>query len=92
MAVYKPKRYGVESKHYVCEFVSHGKRIQESTGSTSKTVAKEYERRRRAELERAAAGMPTERKAARIRSVAEVCIVYLDGYRLSHRSNSIRSA
>ena len=40
MAVYRPKRNGEVSKFYVCEFVMHGKRIQESTGSTSKTVAK----------------------------------------------------
>ncbi len=92
MAVYKPKRKGVESKHYVCEFVIHGKRIQESTGSTSKTVAKEYERRRRAELERAVAGMPAEQKSLRIRSVAELASAYLASYRLNHRPNSIRSA
>jgi hypothetical protein len=92
MAVYKPERKGAESKHYVCEFVIHGKRIQETTGTTSKTVAKEYERRRRAELERAAAGMPAEQKSARIRSVIEIASAYLDGYRLGHRPNSIRSA
>lgn len=89
MAVYKPKRKGVESKYYVFEFVIQGKRIQESCGTTSKTVAKEYEKRRRAELERAAAGLPTEQKAARLHSVAEVSERYLAGYRLNHRANSI---
>src|SRR5437867_2804487 len=72
MAVYKPKRKGKASKFYICEFVYQGKRFQESTGATSKTVAKEYEKRRKAEMERAAAGLPTEKKATRIRNVAEV--------------------
>jgi integrase len=72
----------------VCEFVIHGKRIQESTGSTSKTVAKEFEKRRRAELERAAEGLPTEPKGRRIRTVQEVTKAYLEGYGTTHRANS----
>jgi integrase len=82
-------RNGTTSKFYVCEFVYQGKRFQESTGATSKTVAKEYEKRRKAELERAAAGMPTEQKAKRIRTVADVVEPYLEGYKLSHRPQSI---
>lgn len=89
MAVYRPKRNGTTSKFYVCEFVLHGKRIQESTGSTSKTVAKEYEKRRRSELERAAAGLPVEEKSPRLRSVAEVADAYVEGYKLNHRQASI---
>jgi integrase len=89
MAVYRPKRNGQTSKYYVCEFVYHGKRFQESTGSTSKTVAKEYEKRRKAEMERAAAGMPTEPRALRIRTVAEIIKPYLEGYRLNHRPKSV---
>jgi len=69
MAVYRPNRKGETSKYYVCEFVYQGKRFQESTGATSKTVAKEYEKRRKTEMERAAAGMPTDQKASRIRTV-----------------------
>lgn len=88
MAVYKPTRKGDASKFYICEFVYQGKRFQESTGATSKTVAKEYEKGRKAELERAAAGLPTEQKAKRIRTVADVTKVYLKGYKLSHRSSS----
>src|SRR5262249_42535893 len=42
-----------------------------------------------AELERAAAGLPTEQKAKRIRRVSEVVKVYLDGYRLTHRPSSV---
>lgn len=89
MAVYRPKRNRAVSKFYVCEFIIHGKRIQESTGSTSKTVAKEYEKRRRAELERAAAGLPTDQKSNRIRTVRDVSNEYLSGYSLSHRANSV---
>lgn len=72
MAVYKPNRRNETSRFYVCEFVYQGKRFQESTGATSKTVAKEYEKRRKAEMERAAAGLPTDQKAMRIRTVADV--------------------
>ena len=89
MAVYRPKRKGEVSKYYVCEFVYQGKRFQESTGATGKTVAREYEKRRKAEMERAAAGLPTEQKAMRIRTVAEVTKTYLKGYKLSHRPSSV---
>jgi hypothetical protein len=89
MAVYRPKRKGEISKFYICEFVYQGKRFQESTGATSKTLAKEYEKRRKTELERAAAGLPTEQKAKRIRTVAEVVAPYLAGYKLTHRPQSI---
>ena len=89
MAVYRPTRKGESSKFYVCEFVYQGKRFQESTGATKKTVAKEYEKRRKAEMERAAAGLPTDQKASRIRTVAEVVRPYLEGYKLSHRAKSV---
>jgi integrase len=89
MAVYRPKRNGHTSKYYVCEFVYQGKRFQESTGATSRTVAKAYEERRKAELERAAAGLPTDQKASRIRTVSEVIKPYLEGYKLNHRPKSV---
>ena len=89
MAVYKPKRKGETSKCYVCEFVYQGRRFQESTGATGKTVTKEYEKRRKAELERVVAGLPTEQKAKRIRTVAEVTKAYLNDYKLTHRPSSI---
>jgi len=92
MAVYKPTRKGESSKYYVCEFVYLGKRFQESTGATSKTVAREYEKQRRKELERAAAGLPTEQKATRIQTVNDVVSRYLEGYKLSHRPQSIQFA
>lgn len=89
MSVYRPQRKGDSSKFYVCEFVYQGKRFQESTGSTSKTVAKEYEKRRKAELERAAAGLPTEQKSMRIRTVSDVTKPYLAGYAVNHRAKSV---
>jgi integrase len=89
MAVYRPKRNGRVSKFYICEFVYQGKRFQESTGATSKTVAREYEKRRKAEMERAAAGLPTEQKATRIRTVNDLVSRYLAGYKLNHRPQSI---
>jgi hypothetical protein len=52
MSVYLTKRKGEVSKFYVCEFVYQGKRFQESKGATIKTVAKEYEKSRKKELER----------------------------------------
>ena len=52
-------------------------------------MAKEYEKRRKAEMERAAAGLPTEQKATRIRTVADVVKPYLDGYKLNHRPKSV---
>jgi integrase len=91
MAVYKPKRKSAESKFYVYEFVYQGKRFQGSTGVTTKTAAKEIEKQRRAELERAHAGISVQR-IQRIRTVAEVSKAYLAGFRLSHRPKSIRSA
>ena len=89
MSVYRPMRKGEASKFYVCEFVYQGKRLQESTGATSKTVAKEYEKRRKAELERAAAGLPTEQKSKRIRTVSDVIKPYLMGYAVNHRPASV---
>jgi hypothetical protein len=40
-------------------------------------------------MERAAAGLPTEQKSKRIRTVAEVTKVYLKGYVLNHRPSSV---
>ena len=90
MAVYKPTRKGEASKFYICEFVYQGKRFQESTGATSKTVAKEYEKRRKAEMERAAAGLPTEQKATRIRTVNDVVKSYEAGYNASPEERALR--
>src|SRR5215472_17061700 len=92
MAVYRPKSHGQQSKFYTCEFIYLGKRIRETTGATNKTLAKEYERQRRAELERAAVGMPTEQKSKRVRTVADVVSPYLEHYRTTHRPNAVHYA
>jgi hypothetical protein len=92
MSVYRPKSHGQTSRFYACEFIYQGKRFRESTGATTKTLAKEYEKRRRAELERAAAGLPTEQKSKRVRTVANVVGPYLESYRLTHRPNAIHYA
>lgn len=73
----------------MCEFVYQGKRIKESTGATTRTVALEYEKNRKRELERAAAGLPTQQKATRIRTVNDVAKPYLEGYKLNHRPMSV---
>lgn len=69
MAVYQREPNGV----YYIDFWFRKKRIQESTGTTRKTIAKEYEKNRRLQLERALAGLPTVPVEQRIRSVSECC-------------------
>jgi integrase len=92
MAVYRPKRNGVQSKIYVCEFVYQTKRIQESTGCKSRTAALAWEKQRKAELERAHAGLPMEQKARRISTLTEIIRPYLKGYALNHRASSLAFA
>lgn len=92
MAVYRPKSHGQTSKFYTCEFIYQGKRFRQSTGATTKTLAKEYEKNRRTELERAAAGLPTEPKTKRVRTVNDVVVPYLRDYKLSHRPKGIEFA
>ena len=64
MSVYLPtytdKKTGkrVQQEIYWCDFYFAGRRIQESTGTTRKTLAKEYEENRRRDLEKALAGVP----------------------------------
>jgi integrase len=92
MAVYKPKRKGAESKYYVYEFVYQGKRCQGSTGVSTKTAAKEVERQRKAELQRAHSGLPPEQRSKRILTVAEVVEPYLNTHALNHRESSAKFA
>ncbi|MCC6486017.1 MAG: hypothetical protein IT364_00825 [Candidatus Hydrogenedentes bacterium] len=68
-----------------------GRRVRESTQTTRKTLAVEYEKRRRLELERAYAGVPTEGRSARIRSVKDTLESYRQGYALNHRPASVAS-
>jgi len=57
------------SKVYGMDFFFHGQRIQESTGTRSKTLAKKTEDKRRRELEEGAAGI-RKRQQPRLLSVA----------------------
>lgn len=83
MAVYK------RGDTYWYEFIFAGKRVRESAKTASKTVAKEAERNHRRALERTLAGLPSEFREDRIRSVSDVIKAYLHGYELNHRPSSL---
>jgi integrase len=59
--------------------------IQETTKTSSKTLAKAAEQRRRRELEEGFNSLADDRKA-RIRTIAELPADYLEEYKLRHRS------
>ena len=86
MALYK--RGGV----WWYSFVYAGKRVQESSRTARKTIAAEAEKRRRLELERAHAGLPTASTVRRIQSVRDVVEPYLKHYGINHRRQSLRFA
>jgi integrase len=67
------------------EFLFSGRRIRESAKTTSKTVAKLAEQKRRRELEGGFNGIEDKREE-RIRSMGELGRVYLNDYRLRHKS------
>ena len=71
------------------EFTFAGKRVRESSKSTRKTIAVEAEKRRRLELERAMAGLPTEQPHSRISTVRDVLKTYRAGYPVNHRNKSV---
>lgn len=97
MAVYQPKykdpKTGETKKSDVWwyEFIYAGKRIRESAKTTRKTVAKEAEKNRRLELERAMAGLPVEAPENRIRTVSESLKQYAATYAVNHRPKSVQS-
>jgi integrase len=90
MSVYRPKyndpKTGkrVASETYWCDFTYAGKRIRESTEQKLKTLATEYEKRRRRELERALAGLPVEPARKRIQTVDEMLKTYRENYAVNH--------
>lgn len=88
MAVFK--RSG--SPYYYTDFVVLGKRIQESTKTTKKTVAREIERKRKEELLDAVNGIQPARRANRIQSVSDVANRYIERFPLNHRPKSVESA
>lgn len=95
MAVFKPKyrdkktREMVESEIWWFDFGFAGKRYRDSTKQTLKTLAIEVEKDERRKLERAYAGLPTENRAQRIRTVAEALAAYRKGYETGHREKSL---
>ena len=95
MAIYRPtykdpKTGEVkQSKVWWINFTIAGKRVQESSKSTRKTLATEYEKRRRLELERALVGLPSEASTERIASVQEKVKTYLKHYPSNHRPKSV---
>src|SRR5689334_20864743 len=83
MAVYK------RGDTWWYSFIFCGKRIQESTKTSSKTIAKKAEENRRRELEKTLAGIPIEARTNRILSVDDVVTPYLEKYKVNHREKSI---
>lgn len=77
---------------YWYEFIFAGKRIRESAKTTSKTVAKEAEKTHRRQLERSLAGLPSEKREDRIKSVDDMVKLYLDHYGINHREKSVAFA
>ena len=71
------------------EFIFAGRRVRESSGSTSKTVCTEAEKRRRRELERASVGLPSSTPGERTRTVSGILKEYYNGYDINHREKSV---
>lgn len=96
MAVYRPKyrdpKTGklVYSRVWWYEFTYAGSRVRESSKQTKKTLAIEAEKRRRAEVEKAHAGIPaTETPKDRIRTVKAALTAYQRGYGVNHAPKSL---
>jgi integrase len=94
MAVYRPTytdpktREKKQSNIWWYNFTFAGKRYQESTHESKKTLAHEAEKQKRAALERALVGLPTEKPETRINSVNELVKTYLEHYPINHRPAS----
>jgi len=65
------------------EFSFAGRRVRESSKSTSKTLAKTAEQKRRRELEEGFNNF-TDTRQARVRTVSDTADEYLESYRLRH--------
>ena len=88
---YKDKKTGklLKSKVWWTHFQYSGQDIRESTKTTRKTLAKDYEENRRRDLEKAFAGVPSAAPSQRIASVQSRIDAYLENYALSHRPKSV---
>ena len=96
MAVYKPTyrdpKNPEELKNSAVwwyHFSFAGRRIQESSKSTRKTIAVEAEKLRRLELERAYAGIPTVQQDHRVRTVKMALVEYQTAYVVNHRLKAV---
>src|ERR1035437_5472788 len=95
MALFQPtytdkrSRKKKTSPYWWIDFTIGDKRIRESTETTRKTIAGEYEKTRRLELERALAGLPSEAPQKRIDTVGDRGTKYLDHYPINHRPKSV---
>ena len=95
MAVYKPTYRDAKTKKlkhsdtWWYHFSFAGRRIQESSKSTRKTIAQQAEKNRRLELERAYAGLPTQAAEGRTEPVADKVKTYSANYTSSHRAKSV---
>jgi len=87
VSVYRPQykdKVSGKMKHtkvWYYEFVFAGRRIKESAKTTSKTVAKEAEKRRRRELEEGFNGIVDSRND-RVQGLAELSRAFLKGYKV----------
>lgn len=71
------------------DFSIGDKRVRESAKTTKKTIAGEYEKRRRQDLERTFAGLPSEAPSRRVHSVGDEVAVYSSDYPINHRPKSV---
>jgi integrase len=72
-------------KFWSYEFMFAGRRVRESAKTTSKTVAKLAEQKRRRQLEEGFNGVEDNREE-RIRTIKELGADYLENYRLRHKA------
>jgi len=95
MSVYLPKYRDPKSGElkrqsiYWLKFTFAGKLYRESSKCTRKTMAEEVEKKRLLALERAYAGLPTEKPEHRVRSVKLALKEYEDRYGVNHRPKSV---
>jgi site-specific recombinase XerD len=95
MALFQPtytdKKTGEKktAKFWWIDFSIGDKRVRESAKTTKKTIAGEYEKRRRQDLERTFAGLPSEAPSRRVHSVGDEVAVYLSDYPINHRPKSV---
>ncbi|MEO8593768.1 MAG: tyrosine-type recombinase/integrase [Candidatus Solibacter sp.] len=78
-----------EAAFWWIDFTIGDKRVRESAQTTRKSIAVEYQKRRRLDLERTFAGLPSEAPSRRVLSVSDVVAVYLRDYPINHRPKSV---